>query len=173
LFKLLERGVDVKSVPQDDDVYDQSERSELIFLSFMIALAEFAPLSVEDSSGQFMTVFAFVELLSLMRRATISLCPRLLNYAPFSHVLRERVANFHYINRRFDMQHQRVYAITQFKPDASAKFVHLLHVSEFWRVGNAEHGEGNGGFTRTTHFSILLRCACHQAKPNKPPLPRC
>jgi len=43
LFELLQRGVDVKSVPQDDDVYDQSERSELIFLSFMISLAEFSP----------------------------------------------------------------------------------------------------------------------------------
>ena len=51
LFELLQRGVDVKSVPQDDDVYDQSECSELIFLSFMISLAEFAPLSVEDSSS--------------------------------------------------------------------------------------------------------------------------
>jgi hypothetical protein len=29
----------------------------------VISLAEFAPLSVEDSSGQFMTIFAFVELL--------------------------------------------------------------------------------------------------------------
>ena len=57
------RGVDVKSVPQDDDVYDQSERSELIFLSFMISLAEFASLSVEDGSRQFMAIFTFVELL--------------------------------------------------------------------------------------------------------------
>jgi hypothetical protein len=60
LFELLQRGVDVESVPKDDYIYDQSERSELIFLSFMISLAEFAPLSVEDSSGQFMTVFAFI-----------------------------------------------------------------------------------------------------------------
>jgi hypothetical protein len=67
LFELLQRGVDVDSVPKDedsvpkdDDIYDQFERSELIFLSFMISLAEFAPLSVEDSSGQFMTIFAFV-----------------------------------------------------------------------------------------------------------------
>jgi hypothetical protein len=63
LLELLERGIDVESVPKDDDVYDQSERSELIFLSFMISLAEFAPLSVEDGSRQFMTIFAFVELL--------------------------------------------------------------------------------------------------------------
>ena len=60
MFELLQRGVDVESVPKDDDIYDQSERSELIFLSFMISLAEFAPLSVEDSSGQFMTVFTFI-----------------------------------------------------------------------------------------------------------------
>jgi NADP-dependent 3-hydroxy acid dehydrogenase YdfG len=35
-------GLGENGVPQDDDVYDQSERPELIFLSFMIALAEFA-----------------------------------------------------------------------------------------------------------------------------------
>lgn len=63
MFELLQRSVNVKGVPKDDDVYDQSERSELIFLSFVISLAEFAPLSVEDSSGQFMTIFAFVKLL--------------------------------------------------------------------------------------------------------------
>lgn len=37
---------------------------------------------------------------------------------------------FHYINGRFDV-HQRVYAITQFSPDASGKFVYLYMTMHF------------------------------------------
>ena len=44
---------------------------------------------------------------------------------------------FHYINGRFDV-HQRVYAITQFKPDMSARFVHLYMATHFgaWAMQN-------------------------------------
>ncbi|MBS0474991.1 MAG: restriction endonuclease subunit S [Proteobacteria bacterium] len=44
---------------------------------------------------------------------------------------------FHYINGRFDM-HQRVYAITQFAPTVSAKFVHLYLAKSFgaWAMQN-------------------------------------
>jgi len=44
---------------------------------------------------------------------------------------------FHYINGRFDV-HQRVYAITQFKPGISAKFVHLYMAMNFgaWAMQN-------------------------------------
>ncbi len=44
---------------------------------------------------------------------------------------------FHYINGRFDV-HQRVYAITQFKPGVSAKFVHLYMAMKFgaWAMQN-------------------------------------
>lgn len=44
---------------------------------------------------------------------------------------------FHYIRGRFDV-HQRVYAITQFKPDISAKFVHLYMSKHFgaWAMQN-------------------------------------
>jgi type I restriction enzyme S subunit len=44
---------------------------------------------------------------------------------------------FHYINGRFDV-HQRVYAITQFKPGISAKFVHLFMAMNFgaWAMQN-------------------------------------
>jgi type I restriction enzyme S subunit len=44
---------------------------------------------------------------------------------------------FHYINGRFDV-HQRVYAITQFKPGMSAKFVHLYIAMNFgaWAMQN-------------------------------------
>jgi type I restriction enzyme, S subunit len=44
---------------------------------------------------------------------------------------------FHYINGRFDV-HQRVYAITQFKPGMSAKFVHFYMAMRFgaWAMQN-------------------------------------
>jgi len=44
---------------------------------------------------------------------------------------------FHYINGRFDV-HQRVYAITQFKPGISAKFIHLYMTMNFgaWAMQN-------------------------------------
>lgn len=44
---------------------------------------------------------------------------------------------FHYINGRFDV-HQRVYAITQFKPDMSARFVHSYMAMHFgaWAMQN-------------------------------------
>jgi type I restriction enzyme S subunit len=44
---------------------------------------------------------------------------------------------FHYIQGRFDL-HQRVYAITQFKTDISAKFVHLYMTMNFgaWAMQN-------------------------------------
>ncbi|HEU0072457.1 MAG TPA: restriction endonuclease subunit S [Dehalococcoidia bacterium] len=44
---------------------------------------------------------------------------------------------FHYINGRFDV-HQRVYAITQFKPGMSAKFVHFYMALRFgdWAMQN-------------------------------------
>ena len=44
---------------------------------------------------------------------------------------------FHYIHGRFDV-HQRVYVITQFKPDISGKFVHLYMTKSFgaWAMQN-------------------------------------
>jgi type I restriction enzyme S subunit len=44
---------------------------------------------------------------------------------------------FHYIHGRFDV-HQRVYAITQFKPDISARFVHFYMSKNFgaWAMQN-------------------------------------
>ena len=43
--ELIESSVDVEGVPQDNDVYDQPERTELVLLSF--------PLTVENGGGQF------------------------------------------------------------------------------------------------------------------------
>ena len=44
---------------------------------------------------------------------------------------------FHYIHGRFDV-HQRVYAITQFKPNISSRFVHLFMAKNFgeWAMKN-------------------------------------
>ena len=44
---------------------------------------------------------------------------------------------FHYINGRFDV-HQRVYSITQFKPDVSAKFIYFYMSMHFgaWAMQN-------------------------------------
>jgi len=44
---------------------------------------------------------------------------------------------FHYVNGRFDV-HQRVYAITQFKPDMCARFVHAYMTMQFgaWAMQN-------------------------------------
>ncbi|MHB1541448.1 MAG: restriction endonuclease subunit S [Steroidobacteraceae bacterium] len=49
-----------------------------------------------------------------------------------------RIGNiFHYVNGRFDV-HQRVYAITQFTPDVSARFVHFYMAMNFgaWAMQN-------------------------------------
>jgi type I restriction enzyme S subunit len=44
---------------------------------------------------------------------------------------------FHYVQGRFDA-HQRVYAITQFKPDVSGKFIHFYMIMNFgvWAMQN-------------------------------------
>ena len=44
---------------------------------------------------------------------------------------------FHYINGRFDV-HQRVYAITRFRPDVDARFIHLYMTMKFgaWAMQN-------------------------------------
>ena len=44
---------------------------------------------------------------------------------------------FHYINGRFDV-HQRVYAITKFRPDMSGRFIHFYLAKNFgaWAMQN-------------------------------------
>ena len=51
LLELFEGRVHIDGVPQDNDVDDQAERTELILLAFPVALAEFAPFAMEDSPG--------------------------------------------------------------------------------------------------------------------------
>ena len=58
----IERGVHVDRVPQDDEVHDETERAELVFLSFPIALSQFPALAVEDDPRQLVATFSSVEL---------------------------------------------------------------------------------------------------------------
>jgi hypothetical protein len=46
--ELGEGGVGVAGVPQHDDVQDQAQDAELVFLAFAVALAELSALAVED-----------------------------------------------------------------------------------------------------------------------------
>jgi hypothetical protein len=60
--KLLECRIDIKRVPENDDVDHESKSSELVFLSFPIALTQFAPLAVKNSSCQLVAVLATIQL---------------------------------------------------------------------------------------------------------------
>ena len=61
---------------------------------------------------------------------------------------------FHYMRGRFEV-HQRVYAITQFNPKTSGRFVFLLHEGEVRLSCDAELGQGDGGFAKATDLSEL------------------
>ncbi len=61
--KLSQDGVRVQRVPQDDDVDDQTEGAELIFLALTVALVQLATLAVENVAGQAVAAFAEIELL--------------------------------------------------------------------------------------------------------------
>src|ERR1700730_6233308 len=46
----------------NNDIYNESQRAQLIFLTFPIALAQLALFTVEYRPGQFAAILAFVEL---------------------------------------------------------------------------------------------------------------
>ena len=60
--KLGEGSVEVAGVPQHDGVKDEVEGAELVFLAFPVALAQLAPLAVEDLAGESVACFGAVEL---------------------------------------------------------------------------------------------------------------
>jgi len=62
--ELTESGIHVDGVPEYDEIDDQAERSELIFLSFTIALAQFAALSMKDDAGELVAAFSAIELVA-------------------------------------------------------------------------------------------------------------
>src|SRR5271165_5091896 len=50
--QLIEDSLHVDSVPQDDHLNNESQRTELILLSLPIPMTQFASLAVEDSAPQ-------------------------------------------------------------------------------------------------------------------------
>jgi hypothetical protein len=60
--ELLKCRIDIKRVPENDDIDYESEGSKLVFLSFPIALAQFAPLAMKNSPCQFVAVLATIQL---------------------------------------------------------------------------------------------------------------
>ena len=50
--QLLESGLHVNRIPQDDHIDHQSERAQLVFLAFAIALTELTTLAVENDATQ-------------------------------------------------------------------------------------------------------------------------
>lgn len=61
--ELIEDGVHIDGVPQDDHVDDQTERAQLILLALPVALVEFAAFSVKDTPCQAVAALGEVELL--------------------------------------------------------------------------------------------------------------
>lgn len=59
--EVVEGGLGVDGLPERDGVDHEPERSELVFLAGLAALAEFAELSVEYVSGESVATFAAVE----------------------------------------------------------------------------------------------------------------
>ena len=60
--ELLKCRIDIKPVPENDDTDYESEGSKLVFLSFPIALAQFAPLAMKNSPCQLVAVLATIQL---------------------------------------------------------------------------------------------------------------
>ena len=54
--------IDIKRVPENDDIDYESEGSKLVFLSFPIALAQFAPLAMKNRPCQLVAVRATIQL---------------------------------------------------------------------------------------------------------------
>ena len=60
--QLSEPGFDVNGVPENDHVDDESEGSELVFLPFAIAVAQFTASLIEDCPAQAVPAFSPIEL---------------------------------------------------------------------------------------------------------------
>ena len=56
----LGRTGNVEGVPQNNDVHDQPQRTELVLLSFPVPLSKLSSLTVEDGTGQLVPVFASI-----------------------------------------------------------------------------------------------------------------
>jgi hypothetical protein len=59
---MFQNRVHIDSVPKDDDIHDESECAELVFLTFPVVLSEFASLAMENSPRQAMPFLAAIQL---------------------------------------------------------------------------------------------------------------
>jgi hypothetical protein len=55
--ELLQGCVDIKDVPENQDIHDQAQSSQLILLALAVALAQFSRFVMEDRAGEFVAVF--------------------------------------------------------------------------------------------------------------------
>ena len=62
LTQLIQCRLHVDGVPQDDDVEHQAQRAQLVLLTLLIALPEFAAFSVKNGARHTVTPLATVEL---------------------------------------------------------------------------------------------------------------
>src|SRR3954452_7712026 len=60
--ELVDRRIHVDRVPEHDEVDHEPKRAELVLLALAVALAELAPLAMEDDAGELVTALAAVEL---------------------------------------------------------------------------------------------------------------
>ncbi len=60
--ELVQRGVHVDRVPENDDVYHEAERAKLVLLAFAIALAQLAAFAMKHDARELMPSLAAVEL---------------------------------------------------------------------------------------------------------------
>jgi hypothetical protein len=71
LPELLQDCLDVNCVPEHDHIDDQPERTELIFLSFVVALPQFAPFAAENDARDAVPTFSPIELCQRVSRASL------------------------------------------------------------------------------------------------------
>jgi hypothetical protein len=60
--ELVQHCVHVDCVPEHNDVHHQAERAKLVLLSFAIALAQLAALTMKHDAGKLVATLAAVEL---------------------------------------------------------------------------------------------------------------
>jgi hypothetical protein len=60
--ELIECRVHIDGVPKNYEIDDDTERAELVFLSFAVSLPELAPFPMEDDAGELVASLAPVEL---------------------------------------------------------------------------------------------------------------
>lgn len=58
--ELLQSGIDVEGVPENNNVHDQAQRPQLILLALAIPLAQLPSFAVEDGAGELVPILASI-----------------------------------------------------------------------------------------------------------------